>query len=147
MTFANGLLIVTETSGASRSASYKKGGGEADGGMCSLHCASAASIACEEELEPIPQITCSLIQASRCSIDTIVCTLGPNALIINCNRRGKQGDQHRSVKRTMFTPLSCVTPTTHIYIIYIILNCVILPAEEKHYFCIDMATNSGQTVS
>lgn len=45
----------------------------------------------EEEGWPIPQITCSLIAASRCSIDTVVRPEDPGALIINCNRKEKQG--------------------------------------------------------
>lgn len=40
----------------------------------------------EEGGWPIPQITCSLIAASRCSIDTVVRPEDPDALIINCNR-------------------------------------------------------------
>lgn len=102
---------------------------------------------CEEKLEPIPQITCSLIQASSCSIDTVVRTLDPNALLIALEEEGGETTQHRSVPCTMFTPLSCVTPTTNIYIIYIILNCVILPGGKNHNFCVDMVNNSGQTAS
>lgn len=98
---------------------------------------------CEEEPEPIPQITCSLIQASRCSIDTVVRTLDPNELIINCNRRGRQGD-HSAPQCTDSHVCLSVTPKTHICIIYIILNWVIHPGGRGPYFCVDMATNSGR---
>lgn len=44
-----------------------------------------------EEEEPIPQITCSLIAASGCSIDTVVRPKDSEALIINCKGIEKQG--------------------------------------------------------
>lgn len=83
----------------------------------------------EEQLEPIPQITCSLTQASRCSIDTVVRTLDPNALIIKCNRRGRQVDHTAPQWTVHHVGLSC--PAKHIYIICIILSCVILPRGTK----------------
>lgn len=132
MTFANGLLIVTETSGVPVSASYRKDRKQMveRAVQFAFHHCSFNSLG-EEQLEPIPQITCSLIQASRCSIDTVVRMLDPNALIIICKGRGRQGD-HTAPQWTvhhMDFPVS--HPTTHIYIIYITLRCVVLPGVQK----------------
>lgn len=44
-----------------------------------------------KEKEPLPQITCSLIAARRCSIDTVVRPKDSEALIINCNGIETQG--------------------------------------------------------
>lgn len=107
----------------------------------------------EEQLEPIPQITCSLTQASRCSIDTVVRTLDPNALIIKCNRRGQQGD-HTTLQWTVHH-VGSSSSNTHIYIICIMLSCVILPRDAKkkkkalllRWHGYELRTDRVQTVS
>lgn len=101
---------------------------------------------CEEGPEPIPQITCSLIQASRCSIDTVVRTQNPNELIINCNRRGRQGD-HTAPQYTKNHVYSFLCHTNNTYLHHLYNSQLCYTPCGKGALLLHWHGYSGQTAS